>query len=94
MAATCRSVSPSSSAGTVALPSGQKAGIRVPGFRVYEVAQHYCTPACAISSAAGVPYYYDRDHMTVTGSRLLQGTLSRMLADVVASHGDQSARAP
>ncbi len=70
------------------------AGIRVPGFRVYEVAQHYCTPACAISSAAGVPYYYDRDHMTVTGSRLLQGTLSRMLADVVASHGDQSARAP
>lgn len=68
--------------------------IRLPTFRIYEVADHYCQPDCAVSSDTGLPYYYDRDHMTVTGGRLLQGTLKRMLSDLVTSEGAQSARAP
>ena len=71
------------------------AGIDEPGFHRYEVAELFCAPDCAISNEAGIPYYYDVEHLTDTGSRLLEGTLSRMLTDLLSSQGAKpTARLP
>ena len=70
------------------------AGIHSPLFHVYQVADAYCHPDCAISNAEGMPYYYDGDHMTFTGSRLLEATLDRVVIDLLGRQDLQSAKAP
>ena len=58
--------------------------IQVPHFRVYEVAQTYCSDNCAITDEHGVPYYHDDSHLTLTGSRKLRETFDRLLGDLLA----------
>lgn len=43
-----------------------------PEFIVIEPARVLCTPVCAISDAAGRPFYVDADHLTLTGARQLE----------------------
>lgn len=56
--------------------------IAVPGFRVYEIAQDLCKPDCGITAADGSLFYYDEHHLTLTGSRQLEPTLERLVADL------------
>ena len=47
-----------------------------PEFTVVEPARVLCTPVCAISDAAGRPYYVDADHLTLTGARQLDASIA------------------
>lgn len=59
--------------------------IQTRGFRLYEVAADFCRPRCEISNAAGVPFYFDDHHLTLTGSRLLEPTLERLVDDLLVT---------
>ena len=59
--------------------------VPVPSFRVYEIAQDLCRPRCEITAADGTLFYYDEHHLTLTGSRQLEPTLERLLADVASA---------
>lgn len=41
-------------------------------FDYLEVGPIFCNPICAISNEAKNPYYFDGDHLTITGSELLR----------------------
>ncbi|WEI01403.1 SGNH hydrolase domain-containing protein [Acinetobacter soli] len=44
---------------------------RYPNFQTLPVVQTFCTPVCQISTADKRPYYFDDDHLTLTGSQLM-----------------------
>ncbi len=50
--------------------------------RIYQVAGIFCQPNCLLTSKGGVPLYFDNGHLTLTGSRMLQGVFDHVIADL------------
>ena len=46
-------------------------------FQTLSVVQTFCTPVCQISSADKRPYYFDDDHLTLTGSQLMKPIIEK-----------------
>lgn len=51
-------------------------------FRVYPVANVFCNPVCLMISEIGKPYYFDSNHLTLTGSELLRSVFSKIISDL------------
>jgi len=45
--------------------------IEASNFKVYGVVDYFCENKCEIASDDGMPYYFDSDHLTITGAKLL-----------------------
>ncbi|PWF46642.1 acyltransferase family protein [Massilia glaciei] len=52
------------------------------GLRVYHSGAVLCDRACRYLSADGRPFYYDSNHLTLTGSAQLRGLFARLVADL------------
>ena len=50
-------------------------------FLVYEVDNLLCAENCQITNASGNPYYFDDDHLTLTGSKLLRPLFNQIITD-------------
>lgn len=50
--------------------------------RLYPVVDIFCTPICQTLADSGRPLYFDRDHLTLTGSQRLVPLFIQLLADV------------
>lgn len=48
---------------------------------VYEVGNILCTEYCQIKNDFGNPYYFDDDHLTITGSELLKPLFHKIITD-------------
>jgi hypothetical protein len=57
------------------------ASINSPGFEFYEVGEVFCQPECKIMDEEGYPLYFDSHHLTITGSKYLADTFTRILAN-------------
>ncbi len=55
---------------------------KIPGVRAYGTADIFCTPECILVSPEGRPLYFDADHLTLSGSRMLRGVFERIIADL------------
>jgi peptidoglycan/LPS O-acetylase OafA/YrhL len=64
------------------------AAVNLPDFRVYPVAQVFCAETCEVQAADGTPYYFDDQHLTLTGSARLRGLFDTVVQDL----GKPSAR--
>ncbi|MCX0343644.1 acyltransferase [Acinetobacter radioresistens] len=49
-------------------------------FKTNETYQYLCDPICQISSTDGKPYYFDKDHLTLTGARNLEPVFREILS--------------
>lgn len=47
-------------------------------FYYLETASAFCNPVCAISNNVKKPYYFDDDHLTITGAELLRTTFENI----------------
>jgi peptidoglycan/LPS O-acetylase OafA/YrhL len=52
-------------------------------FRVYRIADKFCSPACRLVAEDGKPLYFDSSHLTLTGSRVLSGVFEQVVADLL-----------
>ncbi|WP_337920347.1 acyltransferase family protein [Vibrio cholerae] len=50
-------------------------------FKKYSVVDYFCSPTCRYSDNVGVPYYFDTDHLTLTGSDLLVDLFDKIVKD-------------
>lgn len=50
-------------------------------FNVLSVVDSFCKPDCKFSSETGAPWYFDDNHLTVTGSRILVKALESVFMD-------------
>lgn len=66
--------------------------ITVPNFKVYAVAQVFCSSACALTSSAGRPYYFDSGHLTLTGSESLREVFSTAVHEAISAGEGRHAR--
>ena len=57
------------------------ASINSPGFEFYEVGEVFCQPECKIIDEEGYPLYFDSHHLTITGSKYLAETFTRVIAN-------------
>jgi len=57
------------------------ASIRSPGFDFYEVGDVFCQPECKLIDEQGYPLYFDSHHLTITGSKYLEATFARVIAN-------------
>lgn len=48
-------------------------------FSYFEIHQQLCNPSCEISTVDGRPYYFDNDHLTLTGAKKLQPVFEKIL---------------
>lgn len=53
-----------------------------PHFRVYPVAELFCTPNCTLTDPAGHPLYFDPTHLTLSGSELLRPLFEQVITDL------------
>lgn len=51
--------------------------LKHPNFSVLPVVQEFCTPICQISTRDKRPYYFDDDHLTLTGSQLMKPVIEK-----------------
>lgn len=51
-------------------------------FGVYSTVEVFCRPGCVAASPDGRPLYFDAEHLTKTGSRMLAAVLERVMADL------------
>jgi peptidoglycan/LPS O-acetylase OafA/YrhL len=51
-------------------------------FKVYQVVDVLCRSACRLISDTGMPLYFDRQHLTLTGSKLLRGVFDLVISDL------------
>lgn len=49
-------------------------------FKIFEIQQQLCDPDCEISTKEGKPYYFDSNHLTLTGAKKLQPVFEKILA--------------
>lgn len=49
-------------------------------FSTFETQQQLCDPNCEISTEEGKPYYFDSNHLTLTGAKKLQPVFEKILA--------------
>jgi hypothetical protein len=66
-----------------------------PEFAVIEPSPVLCTPVCAIGDSAGRPFYFDADHLTLTGAAQLDALIDdafRRLKPAGASASRNGAR--
>lgn len=49
-------------------------------FEAFEIQQQLCDPYCEISTKEGKPYYFDSNHLTLTGAKKLQPVFEKILA--------------
>lgn len=45
---------------------------RIESFKRYPVASIFCTPQCRVVDQVGYPLYWDNNHLTLTGARMLR----------------------
>lgn len=55
--------------------------INSPYLTSLSVVDYFCSPECSYSSKEGKPYYFDRHHLTITGSNLLNDVYLQILND-------------
>jgi peptidoglycan/LPS O-acetylase OafA/YrhL len=51
------------------------------GFKIYTIAQLFCNEECKYVNNRGEPLYFDRDHLTLTGSQYLSKAFKKVIAD-------------
>ena len=56
----------------------KKLQLKFPSFNYIETAPVYCNPICTISDYEKKPYYFDDDHLTITGAELLRKVFEKM----------------
>lgn len=49
-------------------------------FAYFEVHPQLCNPSCKISTVDGKPYYFDEDHLTLTGAKNLEPVFNKVVA--------------
>lgn len=49
-------------------------------FSYFEVHPQLCNPSCEVSTVDGKPYYFDSNHLTLTGAKKLQPVFEKILA--------------
>ena len=57
------------------------AGIDADNFVVYDVAQYFCSETCSRVEVSGQPLYFDRGHLTLTGSFRLTPVFEEIVTD-------------
>ena len=56
-------------------------------FSVYSTVELFCQDNCKMISEAGIPYYFDNGHLTLTGSEVFSGLFNRIIEDVIRDTG-------
>ncbi len=51
-------------------------------FSVYSTAELFCQEDCKMMSKDGEPYYFDKGHLTLTGSEIFAGIFDTIIADM------------
>lgn len=51
------------------------------GFNTYQVADIFCKKQCQIINSTGNPLYFDKTHLTLSGSELLRGLFYEVITD-------------
>ena len=51
-------------------------------FRTYQVADAFCQPDCRLISTSGKPLYFDRWHLTLTGSEVLRSVFESLIVEL------------
>lgn len=57
----------------------RKLQVEFPNFSYVETAQAFCNPHCMISTSDKKPYYFDDDHLTITGAEVLRPAFESIL---------------
>jgi peptidoglycan/LPS O-acetylase OafA/YrhL len=57
-------------------------GINTDNFKIYSSVNYFCNKECAIQAEDGKPYYFDREHLTLTGARILQPLFTKILTNI------------
>jgi peptidoglycan/LPS O-acetylase OafA/YrhL len=52
----------------------------IAGLTIYETSDVLCAPDCRLVTDTGEPIYFDRDHLTLSGSRLLRPRMNEMIS--------------
>lgn len=61
-------------------------------FKIYEVADRFCQDTCEIIDTNGKPLYFDEGHLTLTGSKRLEGLFDRVISDLITLSGEVTAQ--
>lgn len=56
----------------------------IKNMRSYDVVETFCHPKCQLITSDGKPIYFDAHHLTLTGSKMLEGTIQRLLLDLAS----------
>lgn len=56
--------------------------INLDNFRSVSVVEYFCDPLCSYSSSDGTPYYFDKHHLTLTGSNILSPLFSQIIREL------------
>lgn len=58
----------------------QLASIKSPNFTRYASEDYFCTPDCQMADAQNQPYYFDSNHLTLTGAQVLLPLFEKIFA--------------
>ncbi|MDC5474704.1 acyltransferase, partial [Acinetobacter baumannii] len=53
-----------------------------PRFISYNTASVFCSNKCSVGTKNKVPYYFDDDHLNLTGAKLLEPIFEKMFNDI------------
>ena len=50
-------------------------------FLAIPIVDYFCKPDCKYASSDGKPFYFDRHHLTITGSEQIKDVFDKILLD-------------
>lgn len=55
--------------------------VKKDGFKSFPIVDYFCNPDCEFASSEGKPFYFDRHHLTITGSEQIKDVFDKILLD-------------